>query len=106
MDDFYERLIEIADVFDTYDYDWVEWRAYYDPVTRMYFVGDDAGCSCHDYEIENAFNEADAMHSKQDVLRHLKSWASMYANDESMRRQYENARRLIHLWKPPKGEQA
>ena len=106
MNNFYDRLIEITSVLDGENYEWAEWHAYYDPATRKYFAGSDAGCSCNDYEIEYAVNESEGLHSKQDVLRSLKAWVGVYRDDDSMQRQYENARRAIHLWTPPKGEQA
>lgn len=73
MSEFHDRLVHIAGIFDG-GFDWSEWHAYYDPVSRMFYAGEDAGCSCNEYEIEYAVDQANGLHDRADLLGRLNAW--------------------------------
>ena len=98
---FHERLIEFATIDQGGGYEWDEWHAYYDPETRLYYTGEGAGCSCDYYDIREAVDQSNGLHSRADVLASLNRYA-----DES----YDNIRKeaavtasKVMSFTPPKG---
>lgn len=99
MSEFHDRLIEIDYLVTGGGWDWADWHAYWDPVTRMYFVGFDAGCSCNDYDIEYSVDQSEGLHSKTDVIRRLNDWLG---DDLSHEADAGEVRANILKFQPPK----
>lgn len=73
MSKFHDELVPITYVnTNRASWEWGEWNAYYHPSNRKYYVGEDGGCSCNWYEIEEAVDESEGLHSKQDLLNRLR----------------------------------
>lgn len=98
---FHERLIEFAIIDQGGGYEWNEWHAYYDPETRLYYTGAGAGCSCDYYELEEAVDQSNGLHSKADVLRSLNSYADESYYD--IRKEAAVATSKVMSFTPPKG---